>query len=137
MIKTQTYLPKIIFKIIENEDINLNMDNISFVDLSFNARYLNDDEPFSSETEWVEIYLKDLDETIIVTFEFSWSFDEKYDPGDYYTPPDYERYNEEIWVSVYDIDTVNYKSDFKIPEMIKTHFRKLDVLIEDYISGCM
>ena len=54
---------------------------------------------------WIPKYKNEL---ITVIFEISLTFDERYDPGDYYQPPDYEMFNENVDIYIQDIIMENY-----------------------------
>lgn len=54
------------------------------------------------------------DEPIVVFFEISFSFDERHDPGDYYQPPDYEIFNENVDIYLQDIMIENYDSEIDL-----------------------
>ena len=54
---------------------------------------------------WIPKYNNEL---ITVIFEISLTFDERYDPGDYYQPPDYEMFNENVDIYIQDIIMENY-----------------------------
>jgi len=71
------------------------------------------------------------DEPITVFFEVSLSFDEKYDPGDYYQPPDYEILNENLDIYIEDIIMEDY--DVEI-DLSSDEVKKLENFIEKMLT---
>jgi hypothetical protein len=71
------------------------------------------------------------EEPIIVLFEVSFSFDERFDPGDYYQPPDYEILNENLDIYIQDIVMENY--DTKI-DLSSGEVKELEYFIENLLT---
>lgn len=77
---------------------------------------------------WIPKYNNEL---ITVIFEISLTFDERYDPGDYYQPPDYEMFNENMDIYIQDIIMKNY--DVEI-DLNSGEVKKLENFIEDVLT---
>lgn len=77
---------------------------------------------------WIPKYKNEL---ITVIFEISLTFDERYDPGDYYQPPDYEMFNENMDIYIQDIIMKNY--DVEI-DLNSGEVKKLENFIEDVLT---
>jgi len=71
------------------------------------------------------------DEPIVVLFEVSFSFDERYDPGDYYQPPDYEIFNENVAIYLQDIIIENYDAEI---DLNSDEVKKLENFIEKMLT---
>jgi hypothetical protein len=71
------------------------------------------------------------DEPIVVVFEISFSFDERYDPGDYYQPPDYEIFNENVDIYLQDIIIENYDAEI---DLNSDEVKKLENFIEKMLT---
>lgn len=77
---------------------------------------------------WIPKYKNEL---ITVIFEISLTFDERYDPGDYYQPPDYEMFNENVDIYIQDIIMENY--DVEI-DLNSGEVKKLENFIEKVLT---
>lgn len=77
---------------------------------------------------WIPKYNNEL---ITVIFEISLTFDERYDPGDYYQPPDYEMFNENMDIYIQDIIMENY--DVEI-DLNSDKVKKLENFIEKVLT---
>ncbi len=77
---------------------------------------------------WIPKYNNEL---ITVIFEISLSFDERYDPGDYYQPPEYDVLNENLDIYVQDIIMGDY--DFEI-DLNSNEVKKLETFIEKVLT---
>lgn len=77
---------------------------------------------------WIPKYNNEL---ITVIFEISLSFDERYDPGDYYQPPEYDVLNENLDIYVQDIIMGDY--DFEI-NLSSNEVKKLETFIEKMLT---
>ena len=77
---------------------------------------------------WIPKYNNEL---ITVIFEISLSFDERYDPGDYYQPPEYDILNENLDIYVQDIIMGDY--DFEI-NLSSNEVKKLETFIEKVLT---
>ncbi len=71
------------------------------------------------------------DEPIVVFFEISFSFDETYHPGDYFQPPEWDRYNENLDVWVENIILENYDVDINLKS---DEVKKLENFIVDLLT---
>jgi len=70
-------------------------------------------------------------ELVTVFFEAFLSFYEKYDPGDYYQPPDCEILNENLDIYVKDIIMENY--DVEV-DLNSNEIKKLETFIENLLT---
>ena len=78
---------------------------------------------------WIPKYNNEL---ITVIFEVSLSFDERYDPGDYYQPPDYEMFNENVDIYLQDILIEHY--DVVEIDLNSDKVKKLENFIEKMLT---
>ena len=95
------------------------------VDSAEDGYYHNDSCEISF---WIPKYNNEL---ITVIFEVSLSFDERYDPGDYYQPPDYEMFNENVDIYIQDIIVENY--DVEV-DLNSDKVKKLENFIEKMLT---
>ena len=77
---------------------------------------------------WIPKYNNEL---ITVIFEVLLSFDERYDPGDYYQPPDYEMFNENMDIYIQDIIMENYGVEI---DLNSDKVKKLENFIEKVLT---
>jgi|TARA_R110000751_G_scaffold231944_1_gene333132 hypothetical protein len=117
----------IITEILDSNDISaeLNFSYQDMVDSAEEGYYNNDDCEIS-------FYLSDYNnELLTVIFEVSFSFDESFDPGDYYQPPEYSIHNESLDIYIQDIIMENHDIDidFKSDEI-----KKLEIYLEGLLT---
>ena len=127
------YLQKIHFKNITDKDINLDEGNITFEDASFNPENFHEEDGYSTHfitEDYISFYLKDLDDTITIIVDVSYTFDEEYDSGDYYTPPTTYTTDEVLEVFITRIEMENNESEFT-PKLKD----KLCEFVESYIES--
>jgi len=116
----------IITEILDSNNISAEL-NFSYEDMIDSAEegyYNNDDCEIS-------FYLPEYNnELLTVIFEVSLSFDESFDPGDYYQPPEYNIHNENLDIYIQDIIMENYdvEIDLKSDEIKK---------LENYLEGLL
>ncbi len=77
---------------------------------------------------WIPKYNNEL---ITVIFEVSLSFDERYDPGDYYQPPEYDILNENLDIYVQDIIMGDYDVEINLSS---NEVKKLETFIEKVLT---
>ena len=77
---------------------------------------------------WIPKYNNEL---ITVIFEISLSFDERYDPGDYYQPPEYDILNENLDIYVQDIIMGDYDVEINLSS---NEVKKLETFIEKVLT---
>ena len=117
----------IITEILDSNFISAEM-NISYddmLDCAEEGHYYNDDCEIS-------FYLSDYNnEVLTVIFEVSLSFSERYDPGDYYQPPEYDIYNENLDISIQEVIMENY--DIEI-DLLSDEVLKLENYLENLLT---
>ena len=116
----------IISEILDSNDISADL-NLSYQDMIDSA----EEGYYSNDECEISFYLSDYNnELLTVIFEVSFSFDERYDPGDYYQPPEYDILNENLDIYIQDIIMENYDIDidFKSDEIKK---------LENYLEGLL
>ena len=111
------YVPKVHFKILNSNDINLDHDNVTVDDLSFNTDTFNDNTTRGYHSggqgcDYMCLYLKDLDDYITMGLEICYDYTETIEEGDYHSPPHTSISNQDLWVNVTDIQMEVSKYDF-------------------------
>jgi hypothetical protein len=125
------YIPKLHFKILNNDDINLDDSNIVIEDMSFKPDSWNDTITRGYESngyDYIAIYLKDLDDYMTVSLDISYSYREKIYEGDYYTPGYTEIVDQDLWVTVTNVEMLN--GDYNFDDGL---YHELDIWVEDFI----
>ena len=118
----------IVSEMIETEGNCITFDLPSVDDM---VNYAEDGYYHDSNCE-VYFYLpKYGDEPIIAVFEISFSFDERYDTGDYFNPPDHEVFNKNLEVCMTDIIMENYNLEINLSS---DEIKKLEIFIEDLLT---
>jgi hypothetical protein len=117
----------IISKILDSNDISAEL-NFSYQDMVDSA----EEGYYHNEECEISFYLSEYNnESLTVIFEVLLSFDESFDPGDYYQPPEYNIHNESLDISIQDIimDNYNIEIDFKSEEI-----KKLEIYLESLLT---
>lgn len=133
---TKNYIPfhqfkkideSIIDDMLESSDLNVawNTPYQEMLEEAEDGYYHNDSCEISF---WIPKYNNEL---ITVIFEVSLSFDERYDPGDYYQPPEYDILNENLDIYVQDIIMGNYDVEINLSS---NEVKKLETFIEKVLT---
>jgi hypothetical protein len=128
----KTNIRKFIFGQI-NEDI-INLDESKVYDVSFcPSTFREDEDGYYSDDEYMSLYFEDLGIYLTFSIEICYSYVERYDPGDYFNPPDYEIVHEDLEVVTFDA-TIEDEEGNAIDFEHENVYTKLNEFVENYID---
>lgn len=112
------YVPKLRFGVLNKDDINLDdCDNWEVGEMSFNTDNWNENvtRGYNTDSDYIDymdIYLKDVDDSLLIELDICYTYDEDISEGDYWTPEYIDITNQDLWVGINKIDMLESDCEF-------------------------